>query len=69
MADAAVTYEIKGTSDVQDQTDKAKKSMGQMENAIEGLNKKMSSWGKDLVLSYGQASGVTMMLADSIQTG
>jgi hypothetical protein len=52
MADASVTYEVKGTSDVQEQTDKAKKSMGQMENAIEGLNKKMSSWGKDLILSY-----------------
>lgn len=52
MADASVTYDIKGTSDVQEQTDKAKKSMGQMENAIEGLNKKMSNWGKDLVLSY-----------------
>jgi hypothetical protein len=52
MADAAVTYEVKGTSDVQEQTDKAKKSMSQMENAIEGLNKKMSNWGKDLILSY-----------------
>lgn len=52
MADATVTYEVKGTSDVQEQTDKAKKSMGQMENAVEGLNKKMSNWGRDLILSY-----------------
>jgi hypothetical protein len=52
MADASVTYEVKGTSDVQEQTDKAQKAMGQMEKAIEGLNKKMSTWGKDLILSY-----------------
>jgi hypothetical protein len=52
MADATVTYEVKGTSDVQEQTDKAKKSMGQMENAVEGLNKKMANWGRDLILSY-----------------
>jgi hypothetical protein len=52
MADASVTYEVKGTSDVQEQTDKAQKAMSQMEKAIEGLNKKMSTWGKDLILSY-----------------
>jgi hypothetical protein len=52
MADAEVTYDIKGTSDVPQNVDKSKKAMSQMENAIEGLNKKISGMGKDLVLSY-----------------
>ena len=52
MADASLSYEIVGKTDVPQNVDKSKAAMGQMERAVEGLNKKMESFGKDIILSY-----------------
>lgn len=52
MAGADVTVSITGDTTVPEAADKSKKAMGQMERAVDGLNKKMEGFGKDLLLSY-----------------
>jgi hypothetical protein len=47
-----VTVTIGGETTVPEAVDKSKKAMGQMENALVGMNKKMENFGKDLILSY-----------------
>lgn len=47
-----VTVNINAETNVPEAADKSKKAMSQMENAMDGINKKMSSFGKDLILSY-----------------
>ena len=46
-----VTYNIKGTSDVPQQTEKAKKAMSEMDKQAAAIGKKFSEAGKDLFLS------------------
>lgn len=48
----SLEYEIKGTSDVPQQTDKAKKSLTGLAAATEGLNKKFGNFAKDLLISF-----------------
>ena len=47
-----VTYNIKGTSDVPQQTEKAKKAMSEMDKQTAAIGKKFSEAGKDLFLSF-----------------
>lgn len=47
-----VTYNIKGTSDVPQQTEKAKKAMSAMDRQAAAIGKKFSEAGKDLFLSF-----------------
>jgi len=47
-----VTYNIKGTSDVPQQTEKAKKAMSEMDKQAAAIGKKFSEAGKDLFLSF-----------------
>jgi len=47
-----VTYNIKGTSDVPQQTEKAKKAMSEMDKQTAAIGKKFSEVGKDLFLSF-----------------
>jgi len=47
-----VTYNIKGTSDVPQQTEKAKKAMSDMDKQTAAIGKKFSEAGKDLFLSF-----------------
>lgn len=47
-----VTVNINAETNVPEAADKSKKAMSQMENAMNGINKKMESFGKDLILSY-----------------
>ena len=47
-----VTVNINAETNVPEAADKSKKAMSQMETAMDGMNKKMSSFGKDLILSY-----------------
>lgn len=47
-----VTVGIHAETDVPQAANKSKEAMTQMERAVEGLNKKMEGFGKDLVLSY-----------------
>ena len=47
-----VTVNINAETNVPEAADKSKKAMSQMETAMEGMNKKMASFGKDLILSY-----------------
>lgn len=45
-----VEYEIKGKSDVEQVTGRAKKSMSSMQIAIEGLNKSFQNFGKNVLV-------------------
>ena len=47
-----VTYNIKGTSDVPQQTEKAKKAMSEMDKQAAAIGKKFTEAGKDLFLSF-----------------
>jgi hypothetical protein len=47
-----VTVNINAETNVPEAADKSKKAMGSMEQAVNGINKKMESFGKDLILSY-----------------
>jgi len=47
-----VTYNIKGTSDVPQQTEKAKKAMSEMDKQTAAIGKKFSEAGKDIFLSF-----------------
>ena len=47
-----VTYNIKGTSDVPQKTEKAKKAMSDMDKQAAAIGKKFSEAGKDLFLSF-----------------
>lgn len=47
-----VNYSIKGTSDVPQQVDKAKKAMSSLEQTTATINKKFSEIGKDIFLGF-----------------
>jgi hypothetical protein len=47
-----VTVNINAETNVPEAADKSKKAMSSMENAVNGINKKMENFGKDLILSY-----------------
>lgn len=47
-----VNYSIKGTSDVPQQVDKAKKAMSDMERQTQAVGKKFTDFGKDLFMSF-----------------
>lgn len=47
-----VTVNINADTGVPEAVDKSKKALGQMEKAMEGMNKKIGDFGKDLILSY-----------------
>ena len=45
-------YQLKGKSDVQEVTERAKKSMSSFEKNVEGVQQRFKSFGKDLFLSF-----------------
>lgn len=47
-----VTVNINAETNVPEAADKSKKAMSSMEQAVTGINKKMATFGKDLLLSY-----------------
>jgi hypothetical protein len=47
-----VTYNIKGTSDVPQQTEKAKAAMSDLDRQAAAINRKFSDVGKDLFMSF-----------------
>jgi hypothetical protein len=47
-----VEYQIKGTSDVPQQTEKAKKAMSEMEKQTAAIGKKFTEIGKDLFMGF-----------------
>lgn len=47
-----VEYQIKGTSDVPQQVDKAKKAMSEMDKQTAAIGKKFTEFGKDLFLGF-----------------
>lgn len=47
-----VEYNIKGTSDVPQQVDKAKKAMSQLDTTTQAVTKKFSEIGKDIFLGF-----------------
>jgi putative alpha-1,2-mannosidase len=47
-----VEYQIKGTSDVPQQVDKAKKAMSEMDRQTQAIGKKFTEFGKDLFMGF-----------------
>ena len=47
-----VNYSIKGTSDVPQQVDKAKKAMSEMDRQTQAVGKKFTEFGKDLFMGF-----------------
>lgn len=47
-----VEVNINGETTVPEAAEKSKKAMSSMEQAVNGINKKMETFGKDLILSY-----------------
>jgi hypothetical protein len=47
-----VNYSIKGTSDVPQQVDKAKKAMSEMDRQTQAIGKKFTEFGKDLFMGF-----------------
>lgn len=47
-----VTVNINADTNMPEAVDKSKKALSQMENAVQGMNKKVENFGKELLLSY-----------------